>query len=281
MPDRTNALEIAVAEKDLAIQQLKSKVIELEGALASEAARRQSTLVLLQELRDVTSKGHSSQPHQEMTFTLAWWKIPVKDFLCGAVSGFAGKIVEFPFDTIKVKMQTQTKGEYSSSMQCFRKVLGRSGVPGLYQGLPIPLAGTMLETSILFTSMGQAKSLLTKGENRELTMPEVLVAGGVAGLSVAFILTPVELVKCRMQSQPMSSISLGQAGADAVADAAASAGKEMPKLYKVRSPFMLCVAKNKKTQVLLLFLQNSIDCVVQSVRQEGIGVLFKGLTATV
>jgi hypothetical protein len=247
---------MALEEKDQSIKRLENEVLSLQSALEEEAERRRTMVALLQQLKEVTSTyAVGAQPHQEMNFTLAWWKIPLKDFLCGAVSGFAGKIVEFPFDTIKVKMQTQgTKGEYRSSMECFRKVLGRSGVSGLYQGLPIPLAGTMLETSILFTSMGQAKAMLTKDNpGRELDMPEVLAAGGAAGLSVAFILTPVELVKCRMQSQPMPANPFGTADAAAAGrKVAASASKEAPQIYKVF--VLLCALQLSKTSHVCLFL---------------------------
>ena len=36
-----------------------------------------------------------------------------KDFIAGTVSGFAGKIVEHPFDTVKVLLQTQQKPQSS------------------------------------------------------------------------------------------------------------------------------------------------------------------------
>ena len=53
------------------------------------------------------------------------------------------------------------------------------------KGLPLPLFGTMIETSCLFTAMGQVKPLLTGQRNgkeqRELTILETLFAGGVAG----------------------------------------------------------------------------------------------------
>ena len=131
-----------------------------------------------------------------------WWKIPLKDFLAGTCAGFGGKMIEYPFDTIKVKMQTAAKGgPQVGSLACFRQTLAQGGVSALYEGLPLPLAGTMLETCFLFTAMGQAKKLLLpRGEKRDLTIGETVVAGGAAGAAVSFVLTPIELIKCRMQS---------------------------------------------------------------------------------
>ena len=61
----------------------------------------------------------------------AWWVVPLKDFIAGTVGGFAGKIIEYPFDTIKVQMQAS--GDSSRGpLSCFREVLRKDGVKGLY-----------------------------------------------------------------------------------------------------------------------------------------------------
>ena len=162
------------------------------------------------------ARSKSRRSHQDIANPDAWWKIPLKDFLAGTCAGFAGKMIEYPFDTIKVRMQTQHAAgsgaaRYASSAQCFRASLADGGIKGLYKGLPLPLFGTMIETSCLFTAMGQVKPLLTGQRNgkeqRELTILETLFAGGVAGAAVSFVLTPIELVKCRMQSAPAGTYS--------------------------------------------------------------------------
>jgi hypothetical protein len=176
--------KIAALEEGIDDQYLQ----KLEGQL--EAALREN-----QRLRTRLGSSHQEQS----SFTLAWWKIPLKDFICGAVSGFAGKMIEYPFDTVKVRMQTNPAA-YKSSFDCLRQSISSEGFSGLYKGLPLPLAGTMIETSCLFTSMGQIKSIMTAGDDKRiLTIPETLVAGGGAGFFVSFILTPIELIKCRMQ----------------------------------------------------------------------------------
>ena len=69
----------------------------------------------------------------------------------------------------------------------------------LFKGLPLPLAGTMIETATLFTSMGQMRKFLVDNPNDKLTVAQTCIAGGGAGFMVSFVLTPIELVKCRMQ----------------------------------------------------------------------------------
>jgi hypothetical protein len=50
------------------------------------------------------------------------------DFIAGTVGGFAGKLIDYPFDTIKVLLQTQTIGpngttvppKYTGAWDCLR-----------------------------------------------------------------------------------------------------------------------------------------------------------------
>ena len=58
--------------------------------------------------------------------------VPLKDFIAGTVGGFAGKVIEYPFDTIKVQMQAS--GDSSRGpLSCFREVWRKDGLKGLYK----------------------------------------------------------------------------------------------------------------------------------------------------
>lgn len=87
------------------------------------------------------------------------------------IAGTAGKIVEYPFDTIKVRLQSQPTTPpflYSGPWDCFRKSIsphnhnggGGGGIRGLYRGLSAPLFGAAIETSSLFFSYRLAQTLL-------------------------------------------------------------------------------------------------------------------------
>jgi len=81
----------------------------------------------------------------------------------------------------------------------------RGGIPALYQGLTSPLIGAMVENATLFAAYGKIKTFLQVNPNPTLTNPvpmwKYLLAGAGSGVCSAFILTPVELVKCRLQIQ--------------------------------------------------------------------------------
>ena len=68
----------------------------------------------------------------------------------------AGKVIEYPFDTVKVRLQSQPSGQpaiYAGPLDCFRQSWAKDGVKGLYRGVSAPLAGAAIETSSLFFSV--------------------------------------------------------------------------------------------------------------------------------
>lgn len=75
----------------------------------------------------------------------------------------------------------------------------------LIQGISAPLLGSMAENSILFLAYNQIQHFIrtSKGIHPEksLTINELCLAGGMSGALVSFVLTPVELLKCRLQTQ--------------------------------------------------------------------------------
>lgn len=62
-----------------------------------------------------------------------------------------------------------------------------------------PLLGIALVNSLLFTSYGSARRLISPYP--ELTLPQTALAGGMAGAANAVLASPVEMFKIRMQGQ--------------------------------------------------------------------------------
>ena len=57
-----------------------------------------------------------------------------KAFVAGGAGGAACVTVGFPFDTIKVKMQTAEAGLYKNMLDCVQQSVRKQGFLGLYQG---------------------------------------------------------------------------------------------------------------------------------------------------
>ncbi|OJD19787.1 hypothetical protein AJ78_00287 [Emergomyces pasteurianus Ep9510] len=135
----------------------------------------------------------------------------LKDVVYGSTAGIAGKFIEYPFDTVKVRLQSQPAGLpllYKGPIDCFRQSFQAAGINGLYRGISAPLVGAALETSSLFFSYRVTQDFLkstlyasddTSGAAVELPQSALLVCGAASGAFTSLLLTPVELIKCKMQ----------------------------------------------------------------------------------
>ena len=80
----------------------------------------------------------------------------IKDIAFGSVAGIVGKFVEYPLDTVKVRLQSQPEHlplQYTGPLDCIRQSIRRDGFLGLYRGISAPLAGAAIENSSLFLSV--------------------------------------------------------------------------------------------------------------------------------
>lgn len=140
-----------------------------------------------------------------------------KGFVAGVFSGIAKLSVGHPFDTIKVRLQTSQKTQFSGPWDCLLQTLRKEGVKGIYKGATPPLLGWMAMDSVMLGSLTVYRRLLHEnvfsnptfrpGKTAEELATEKLpavghgIAGMLAGSTVSFIAAPVEHVKARLQIQ--------------------------------------------------------------------------------
>jgi mitochondrial ornithine carrier protein len=131
-------------------------------------------------------------------------------FLCllWKFAGIVGKVVEYPFDTVKVRLQSQPENlplRYTGPLDCFKQSLQSGGINGLYRGVSAPLFGAAVETSSLFFSYRLAQNAVGKtlyeGKTKELPLQALVLCGAISGALTSILLTPIELVKCQMQAE--------------------------------------------------------------------------------
>ncbi|XP_021969346.1 mitochondrial carnitine/acylcarnitine carrier-like protein [Helianthus annuus] len=146
-----------------------------------------------------------------------------KDLAAGTVGGVAQLVVGHPFDTIKVKLQSQPTPlpgqlpKYSGAIDAVKKTLAAEGASGLYKGMGAPLATVAAFNALLFTVRGQMETLLRSAPGAPLTVNQQFVAGAGAGVAVSFLATPTELIKCRLQAQGSGAAVVAEASAAATA----------------------------------------------------------------
>lgn len=119
---------------------------------------------------------------------------------------------------MKVRLQSQPDGlplRYTGPLDCFRQSIRADGVLGLYRGISAPLVGAAAETSSLFffERLGR-ETIYASGlcsRDRTLPLPALWFTGAFSGTFTSFVLTPIELVKCKIQVPATSPTANGAA----------------------------------------------------------------------
>lgn len=126
---------------------------------------------------------------------------PLVATIAGAFGGGANIFTGYPFDSVKVRLQASNKGTFSGPYDCFRHILRTEGVSGLYRGLSVPLIGGIVETGINYAAYTQSLKFFEgpRAVPQTSSLASVAAAAGFAGFVLSFVLSPAELVKCRMQ----------------------------------------------------------------------------------
>ncbi|XP_051789488.1 mitochondrial carnitine/acylcarnitine carrier protein-like [Erpetoichthys calabaricus] len=133
---------------------------------------------------------------------------PVKNFFAGGFGGACLLLAGHPLDTIKVRLQTQSRSTvlYLGTLDCLKKTVAKEGVLGLYKGMGAPLAGVSPMMAIGFFGFGLGKRLQQNEAGHPLMYPQVFAAGMLAGLFTTVIVAPGERIKCLLQIQANSGL---------------------------------------------------------------------------
>ncbi|KAG0230261.1 hypothetical protein BGW42_001059 [Actinomortierella wolfii] len=128
--------------------------------------------------------------------------VPWHDFVAGTLAGMAQVTVGQPMDTIKTRLQIEGQsGRFSGPMDCLRKTIRNEGFLGLYKGMASPLVGVAAVNALLFGAYSNLKKIQEAYPGAPLTLGQIAIAGGGAGVVNAILASPVELLKIRMQAQ--------------------------------------------------------------------------------
>ena len=124
---------------------------------------------------------------------------PTKQLTAGACAGMASVVACHPMDTIRTRLQT-SKQFQGSALQCLRSTVTKEGVRGLYKGAFAPFVAQGVYKGVIFG----VNSTLTQALSREgqpLSLWQKALCGATAGACNTLVVTPVELVRNRLQVQ--------------------------------------------------------------------------------
>lgn len=141
-------------------------------------------------------------------------KQKVKSMLAGGFGGICVVLSGHPFDTVKVRLQTQPlpaageKPMYSGAMDCVKKTIAKEGPKGLYKGMGAPLVGTAPIFALSFFGFDWGKQLvkdISGTGSKDLNALQLAAAGGFSGILTTTIMAPGERIKCILQVQQAST----------------------------------------------------------------------------
>ncbi|KAI9356235.1 mitochondrial carrier domain-containing protein [Zopfochytrium polystomum] len=125
------------------------------------------------------------------------------EILAGCVAGGSQVIFTNPLEIVKIRLQVQ--GEAAKATGAPRMSAGaivRSlGLVGLYKGAAACLLRDIPFSGIYFPTYSHLKTdLFHEGKNgKKLAIWELLVAGALAGMPAAYLVTPADVIKTRLQ----------------------------------------------------------------------------------
>ena len=109
------------------------------------------------------------------------YKVILKDVFAGGCGGASGIFVGYPFDTVKVLIQTQVKPvRYTSTFQTILLVTKEDGFLRLYRGLLTPMFTVAFYNAITFSAYEAAMKSIP-GNNEDIS--KHAMAGAISGFA--------------------------------------------------------------------------------------------------
>ena len=148
------------------------------------------------------------------------WVASAVDFGAGFVSGSASIFVGQPFDTIKVRLQTNPR--FNGPLECLRHTVRTEGALALFKGVTSPVLSQSAVNATIFGVYGSTLRALGHGAGgsgegdgsggdagaasspARAPLSAVFVAGSAAGLVQTVFVAPADLIKCKLQVQTAS-----------------------------------------------------------------------------
>jgi hypothetical protein len=138
--------------------------------------------------------------------------------LSGSVAGISSTIVCYPFDVLRIKMQTSAFEAASAGVVgTFRHTIQAGGFRALYVGLALPLGAQAIYKGTVFSVNNLTTEAISEWKSREnhqsgrfgdykLTMTDRFLCGFMGGaVNAALFVTPVEYIRNQLINEQGST----------------------------------------------------------------------------
>jgi len=130
-----------------------------------------------------------------------------KDITAGTLAGINVTLVGQPFDTLKVRLQTQPQNPplYKGLIDCFQKTVKWEGFGGLYKGVASPIVGQIFFRTALFLSHGESKRYFSQNGTKKMKWWQYFAAGSIGWGVGSLVECPIDVIKSQLQVQIIKS----------------------------------------------------------------------------
>ena len=121
------------------------------------------------------------------------------EVLAGCMAGGSQVIFTNPLEIVKIRLQVQ--GEVAAvQRKSAIQIVKELGLVGLYKGAGACLLRDIPFSGIYFTAYSHLKSdYFGETPDRKLSIIQLLTAGAIAGMPAAYLTTPADVIKTRLQ----------------------------------------------------------------------------------
>ncbi|EFC47397.1 predicted protein, partial [Naegleria gruberi] len=187
------------------------------------------------------------------------------DFISGSIASIVSDTLLQPLDTVKTRQQfvgdlsTSNRFVYKNTLDAFITIAKTEGRRGLFRGWVPTLYGSLPAGAIYFGTYESMKRLLLENSEflREHKNFAYMLAGSSAEFMGSLVFVPSELIKCRFQTNSLSSAQYSQSTLKTFYQVARSEG--IRGLFRGYSATMVRDIPYSMTQFLIYeVLKNSI-----------------------
>lgn len=123
------------------------------------------------------------------------------DILAGATNATLVTLTGYPFDTIKVRMQSNM---YPTTLNCIMTTYNRRGIYGFYKGSTMPLLSHMIKRTIQYPVLEELKKRYNPtGKSYSVNY----MMGAIQGPLGTMVGNPLQVIKIRTQTNKYSLIA--------------------------------------------------------------------------
>lgn len=120
----------------------------------------------------------------------------------GMFAGACGIFVGFPFDTMKVKLQSSARSKIVEKIP-----LNIHGIRLLYKGVIVPMSTAGVMQSMNFALYDASKRYVSKNYPSISPLTSVFIGGAISGLVMSVISTPTQLLKVQLQTHAQLTLT--------------------------------------------------------------------------